>query len=97
MVVVEPLNWKHLLQAVMIAVTIGLLVWQRKKLHPRFITGMALMMLGIALTTVTETVHFGAELVWWLDIGPLVLYAAGLVIFASMWYHGQSAKQETAS
>ena len=97
MVVVEPLTLKHLLLVVMVAATVAILAWHRKKLHPWFITGMALTMLGLALTAVTATVRFGSEPVWWLDIGPLVLYAAGLAMFASMWYHGQSAKQEEPS
>jgi hypothetical protein len=86
MVAVEPLSWKHLLQAVLMVVTIAILVWQRKKLHPRTIVAIALMMLGSALGTIIATVRLGSELTWWLEMGPLLLYATAVVLLISLWY-----------
>jgi Ca2+/Na+ antiporter len=97
MMVVEPLSWKHFLQAVLIAVTVAILVWHREKMHPRFIAAMGLMMLGSILSTVTAIFRLDPELPWWLEIVPLVLYVAALVLFISLWYHNEGVNQETPS
>ena len=95
--VVEPLSWKHFLQVVLIAVTVAIVVWYREKMHPWFIVAMGLMMLGSALSTVTETFRLNPELHWWLEIVPLVLYAAALALSISLWNHNGNVNQETPS
>ena len=97
MVVVEPLTWKHLLLVVMMAVTVAILAWQRKKLHPRTIIAIGLMLLGSALGAIIATVRLGSELTWWLELGPLLLYAAAVVLLVSLWYRRKSTDQETPS
>jgi uncharacterized membrane protein YfcA len=97
MVVVEPLTWKHLLLVTMMAVTVAILAWQRKKLHPRTIVAITLMQLGAALGAIVATVRLGSELTWWLEMGPLLLYATAVVLLISLWYRRESADQETPS
>ncbi|EMA56292.1 hypothetical protein [Halococcus thailandensis] len=95
--IVEPLGWKHLLQAVLIAATIVIIVWYREKMHPWFIVAMGLMMFGSALSTVFTTLHPDPVLTWWLEMVPLVLYLAAVVIAISLWYHNRGVNQESPS
>ena len=95
--IAEPLTWKHLLQVVLIAATIALIVWYRERMHPWFIVAMGLVTFDSVFATVSETLRLDPVLPWWLEIVPIIVNIAAVVIFASLWYYNGDVNREAPS